>query len=75
MFRGSSLFQFLKLRLFILRTALHYAASWGDIRTIRVLLNCLGIQVNIRDEHGKTPLYKVRIYTKMESSGDLKINL
>ena len=41
------------------RTALHYAASWGCIKTLNILLRCPGIDVNKQDYHGKTPLYKV----------------
>lgn len=44
---------------FDLRTALHYGASWGCIRTIKTLMNIPDIQLNMRDEHGKTPLFKV----------------
>ncbi|XP_066923179.1 uncharacterized protein [Clytia hemisphaerica] len=40
------------------RTALHYAASWGCTRTLNILLRCPGADVNMRDCHGKTPLYK-----------------
>ncbi|XP_066936798.1 uncharacterized protein [Clytia hemisphaerica] len=40
------------------RTAVHYAASWGCIKTLNILLRCPGVDVNKRDSHGKTPLYK-----------------
>eukprot|EP00111_Clytia_hemisphaerica_P013943 TCONS_00041044-protein len=40
------------------RTALHFAASWGCIKTLNILLRCPGIDVNKQDYHGKTPLYK-----------------
>ncbi|XP_066916677.1 uncharacterized protein [Clytia hemisphaerica] len=40
------------------RTALHYASSWGCIRTLQILIRIPNIQINARDEHGKTPLYK-----------------
>ena len=43
------------------RTALHYAASWGCIESIKILLRIPGIDVNARDEDGKTPLYKVSL--------------
>ena len=42
------------------RSALHMASSWGCIRTLRLLLTVPGIKLDLRDAHGKTPLYKVR---------------
>ena len=40
------------------RSALHYAASWADINIIRLLLTIQGINLNMKDAHGKTPLFK-----------------
>ena len=44
------------------RTALHFAASWGCIKSLEILLKIPGINLNVRDEHGKTPLHKVTLY-------------
>lgn len=49
--------------LFTFRTALHYAASWGCNTTLQLLLTVLLIDVNVKDEEEKTPLFKVRILT------------
>jgi len=49
------------------RTALHYGASWGCIRTIKTLMNIPDIQLNMRDEHGKTPLFKAVEINSIES--------
>ena len=40
------------------RTALHYAASWADYRMLKILLHVQGIDVNVKDQHHKTPLFK-----------------
>lgn len=40
------------------RTALHFAASWGCCRTLNILLKVPGVKLNLRDEDGKTPLFK-----------------
>ncbi|XP_066930357.1 uncharacterized protein [Clytia hemisphaerica] len=40
------------------RTALHFAASWADYRMLKILLDVRGIDVNIKDQHHKTPLFK-----------------
>ncbi|XP_057303167.1 disheveled-associated activator of morphogenesis 1-like [Hydractinia symbiolongicarpus] len=44
---------------YLRRSALHYAASWGCCRIMKMLLEVPGISLNRRDEDGKTPLYKV----------------
>ena len=46
----------------LLRTALHFSASWGCYRTMEKLLEFSDIDVNGRDFEGKTPLYKVIMY-------------
>ena len=50
--------RFINRRDYWSRTALHYAASWGCQRTMQLLLETPGIDVNIRDADGKTPLRK-----------------
>ena len=40
------------------RTALHYAASWGDTKLIQFLLSIPGINLNIKDCNDMTPLFK-----------------
>ncbi|XP_057316761.1 receptor-interacting serine/threonine-protein kinase 4-like [Hydractinia symbiolongicarpus] len=41
------------------KTALHFAASWGCSKTLNILLKVPGVKLNLRDEDGKTPLFKV----------------
>jgi len=53
------------------RTALHYGASWGCIRTLKILMNIPDIQLNMRDEHGKTPLFKAVEINSMECAEHL----
>lgn len=40
------------------RTAAHFAASWGDADILEMLIDIPGIDLNMRDDEGKTPLYK-----------------
>lgn len=40
------------------RTALHFAASWSDFRATKMLLEVKGINLNLKDSHDKTPLFK-----------------
>lgn len=40
------------------RTALHMAASWADYRSLKLLLKVEGIDLNVKDAHDKTPLFK-----------------
>lgn len=40
------------------RTACHFAASWGDKRTLATLLRVPGVDFNMQDDEGKTPLFK-----------------
>ncbi|XP_066935143.1 uncharacterized protein [Clytia hemisphaerica] len=40
------------------RTALHFAASWADYRMLKILLDIRGINLNIKDKHDKTALFK-----------------
>jgi ankyrin repeat protein len=37
-------------------TALHLACSWERLEIIKVLADVKDIEINARDEHGKTPL-------------------
>jgi ankyrin repeat protein len=36
---------------------LHTASAWGYLEIVKVLLSVAGIDVNLRDEEGHTPLY------------------
>ena len=40
------------------RTALHFAASWGDTKLMKLLLNIPGIKLDIKDANEMTPLFK-----------------
>ena len=40
------------------RSALHIAASWGDLDCLRRLLNVPGISLDLQDNFGMTPLFK-----------------
>lgn len=40
------------------RSALHIAASWGDLDCVKILLTVPGISLNLQDNFGMTPLFK-----------------
>ena len=40
------------------RTALHFAASWADERIVWILVRVPGINLDLQDSHGMTPLFK-----------------
>lgn len=40
------------------RSALHIAASWGDLNCLKILLNVPGISLDLQDNFGMTPLFK-----------------
>ena len=56
------------------RTALHYAASLGDLRMLRLLLTISGIEVNRRDSEGCTPFHKAVEIAKLECMKELVSN-
>ena len=53
------------------RTALHYAASIGDLRMLRLLLTISGIEINCRDSDGCTPFHKAVEMAKLECMKEL----
>ena len=48
------------------RSALHFAASWGCVDTMKQLLQIPGIDVNIKDGQYKTPLFKAAEVNSLE---------
>jgi ankyrin repeat protein len=59
------------------RTALHFAASKGDVATVRVLLSH-GANPNLRDVNGNTPLHlaacasHIKIVTILAEHGEFQ---
>ena len=43
------------------RSALHYAASFGDVCMVKILFTAPNVLVNERDQDGCTPFFKVRL--------------